>query len=427
MDLREARTLLEVEAGVVGTELKRAYMRKVKLFPPERQPEQFERVRRAYELLNSPQWQPAARDVDTPQTEAAVATSEDGATSDADVGDDEPIWDEFAGADGWMPFDFAEQPRSEALDKLSETLKLEGILFDPLLELLKTFEPTETQPACYMIMQYLWRHERGYLVEEFLLSASRAGVVGLEQVQIQHCPQVLSTEQLHRFMHEPIHAFTAERELASRGDEGLIALYEQRLAAVTDHSSNVEVAPMVRLVLGLQAAERQALADALLKRVNEALDIAGSERALAPADGVQLQVARELSSLPHEATEFRRIVARAMLARELTSAESELAQLARRDAKRTSEIRDLLRTRCPVLQELFSASLGSKRPNMPPVWLFSVVLLFLMRGCIFDVGSSWYKTAMSLFGAALLLVSLGAALYLSLGDSRRLRQWWHRR
>jgi hypothetical protein len=52
MDRDEARKLLQVERGTAAAELKRAYLRQVKLHPPERDPEQFERVRQAFELLS---------------------------------------------------------------------------------------------------------------------------------------------------------------------------------------------------------------------------------------------------------------------------------------------------------------------------------------------------------------------------------------
>ena len=46
--------LLEVAAEAGDEEIRAAYLRKVKEFPPDRSPLEFERVRDAYELLRDP-------------------------------------------------------------------------------------------------------------------------------------------------------------------------------------------------------------------------------------------------------------------------------------------------------------------------------------------------------------------------------------
>lgn len=42
MTVNEAREVLGVDASVAGQDLKRAYLRKVKAFPPDREPAQFD-------------------------------------------------------------------------------------------------------------------------------------------------------------------------------------------------------------------------------------------------------------------------------------------------------------------------------------------------------------------------------------------------
>lgn len=50
-----ARSLLELPAGEVDPQaLKRAFRRKTAEWPPDREPERFQQVRAAYELLSSP-------------------------------------------------------------------------------------------------------------------------------------------------------------------------------------------------------------------------------------------------------------------------------------------------------------------------------------------------------------------------------------
>lgn len=50
----EARAVLGVSAGATEAEVRAAYLERVRLHPPDREPEQFERVRDAYEQLRDP-------------------------------------------------------------------------------------------------------------------------------------------------------------------------------------------------------------------------------------------------------------------------------------------------------------------------------------------------------------------------------------
>lgn len=49
-----ATEILGVEADAPEDEIRRAYLEKVKQFPPDRSPEEFERIRDAYEKLRDP-------------------------------------------------------------------------------------------------------------------------------------------------------------------------------------------------------------------------------------------------------------------------------------------------------------------------------------------------------------------------------------
>jgi len=50
----DAREILGVAPNAGDAEIRAAYLRKVKENPPDRAPEQFERIRDAYELLRDP-------------------------------------------------------------------------------------------------------------------------------------------------------------------------------------------------------------------------------------------------------------------------------------------------------------------------------------------------------------------------------------
>lgn len=51
----DPKQVLGVDVGASAEEIRAAYLRKVKEFPPERAPAEFERIRDAYEILRDPQ------------------------------------------------------------------------------------------------------------------------------------------------------------------------------------------------------------------------------------------------------------------------------------------------------------------------------------------------------------------------------------
>jgi len=50
----DARTILGVELSASDEEIRAAYLQKIKEHPPEKSPEQFEKIRDAYEALRDP-------------------------------------------------------------------------------------------------------------------------------------------------------------------------------------------------------------------------------------------------------------------------------------------------------------------------------------------------------------------------------------
>jgi curved DNA-binding protein CbpA len=61
MDLDTAASVLGIAAGASDDEVRAAYLRKVREHPPERAPQEFERVRDAYAILSEPERRIAAR------------------------------------------------------------------------------------------------------------------------------------------------------------------------------------------------------------------------------------------------------------------------------------------------------------------------------------------------------------------------------
>ena len=54
MKTEDPREVLEIDAEAGEEEIRAAYLRKVKEYPPDRAPREFERVRDAYEMLRDP-------------------------------------------------------------------------------------------------------------------------------------------------------------------------------------------------------------------------------------------------------------------------------------------------------------------------------------------------------------------------------------
>ena len=50
----DPRSILEVGPEASGEEIRAAYLRKIKQYPPDRHPAEFEKVRDAYEVLRDP-------------------------------------------------------------------------------------------------------------------------------------------------------------------------------------------------------------------------------------------------------------------------------------------------------------------------------------------------------------------------------------
>lgn len=363
MNVNEAREVLGVDASVVGQDLKRAYLRKVKAHPPDREPQQFDRVRRAYELLSAPSWQQV---IEAEPLEPEADVVEDIVADDLDSGE-------------WSGVEFVPGPQTEALSKLTETLKQEGLLFDTLLAQLSAINVEETEAACRLIVNYLWRHERGYLVEDFIATAAQRGVGGLERIVVHYCPQQLSGTQLWSFMEEPLYAFAAERELARRGDERLVARYEVHLNEAFRHGHSFDVSRILRLVLGLQAAGKVTVADSLLARLNHGIEVIGSGHGLPSSVALQLQAAKELSDMPNEAAEFRSIVVDALLASDPTVAEKRLELFARSQPKVAKRLRALLEQGHPVLSQLFVVSRSTNPGLRWYEWVGPIIAIGVLR------------------------------------------------
>ncbi|MCP4663329.1 MAG: J domain-containing protein [bacterium] len=52
--MNDPETILGVEATAGDEQIRAAYLRKVRAFPPDRAPAEFERIREAYEALRDP-------------------------------------------------------------------------------------------------------------------------------------------------------------------------------------------------------------------------------------------------------------------------------------------------------------------------------------------------------------------------------------
>lgn len=79
-DLEKAAQLLGVSASVTEQQLRTAYLREVQRHPPDRDPDLFERIRDAYELLRNPNVRAQAV-LEGPNPQAPLTTLLDGLKS----------------------------------------------------------------------------------------------------------------------------------------------------------------------------------------------------------------------------------------------------------------------------------------------------------------------------------------------------------
>jgi DnaJ-class molecular chaperone len=87
----DPQNILGVSPDADAGEIRSAYLNKIKEYPPERCPQEFERVRDAYEVLNDPR-QRARVMLQSAKPEASLATLLDNQQQDR----------QFVGPDVWL-------------------------------------------------------------------------------------------------------------------------------------------------------------------------------------------------------------------------------------------------------------------------------------------------------------------------------------
>jgi hypothetical protein len=354
VDEREATALLEVESGTRGQDLKRAYLRKVKLHPPERDPDNFTRIVQAYELLTA-RLDPCSKASPSQDADAVAARAES----------------------TLHPHAFAlDTSASEGkLEELAKQLQTPDLSAPTLLSALQKFGRHEASSAFELLREYLWKHGRFADVEALLSSAGQGGLPGLERHHLEHNPSSVDSETLWRLTQQVDCVGAAQHELARRGD---LDLFEQYTAQISHARGNttVDLSLGIILVLGLMSAGQSEEAQSALPRLVAHLEDIGARKDLEGGASVQLQVALELSRLPLDASHFRSIVARAMLDLNPAAAEASLIDFARSQRKLAELILRHLELEAPTLRQLFEKNLRGKKsaPKVPP-WIYPLILV----------------------------------------------------
>jgi hypothetical protein len=346
---QEALRVLELERGAEAREVRKAYLRLVKLHSPERDPEGFKRVREAFELANA--WSRASEQwIANDEGEALIAPA-----APVHVPSSERVELETALAT-------TSDPLVEVRDQLSR-------LSDPLARARLAREVAVefgTERAYGLWVEVLGEQAQEAELAEALRAAIAAGYGQYLRVLRSHCPDELDDAELA--------AWRAEVE----DDEGREALTLVR--AYLHRGRLVEAAHVLGLQLG--AVRRDPLAprpsalfvlDAVLALFELGAEVEGAQalHALEAAysseqrAGLEAQAAHELASL-YEQLDSRlvRVMAKALRSGKPEAADAELHQVARLNAKHARAAKGLLKREAPILFAIFGAHLSAEDPDL---------------------------------------------------------------
>jgi hypothetical protein len=308
MTLDEARAILGVAARTPPREIRRSYLRQVRRHPPERDPEGFQRVRAAFELLSAgtaPRpmppfevpvaaweagWEPAGRE---PLDEPVGRDSLDEPAGREPL--EEPVLQELSiGPAGRDPV-VADVTRR--LEELSEEISDEH--FEVLA---KAVEEHPDRPQLFWLwIELLEDAGRDDEIPDVLRWGAEHRHPGFFEALVARSPQTLTPEEMGRAVDgdDPRMALIAAQELVRRGEPDSVV--EIALGALNAWTRRFPDQPppvgrSLEIFFVLQVAGRLALARELLRGIEGVVDDFGiglDRRAV-----VWLTAAQELVLLP---------------------------------------------------------------------------------------------------------------------------------
>jgi hypothetical protein len=421
MTPEEAYQLLAVpRTADVGT-IRRAYLKLVKAHPPERDPDGFQRVRKAFELASSSNsWQayappherlevqeaaereskalstgPRLAELDSIVENAAAHTDAfDSAVAEEEAEPTE-LGSNIEASVGPQPCaaEYEPPPReTPAWEKRLDNFADDSPTSELIQALLEAEQDGQAESAWYEIVDRLYSTDRENEEESILKAAFAQGAHGLEKQMLYSFPEQVPLGRLLEL--------TRDVSCRSAALHGLVRLKQYRLAAnsveeeLEDPSADLDqglVSVSVDTLLGLEADSESKRARSLRRKLADYLARSGRDYQLPDAIKLKWWVAQELGDVPAN-VEARSaiawaypIFARGMLS---TSPEKVRDQLLVEERRR-GEARALgqfLKERNRVLEPLFGETLRlneshSETPKWyqkpGPVWI--VVAIGLLR------------------------------------------------
>ena len=397
MDLDEARAVLGLDGNIDADSLRRAYLRTLKRFKPERDPEGFQRVRAAYERLEAAPWawsRPSPADAADART-AQPATVLEPARADSGPPESPATTLDAAAGDGHEAY--------------------LGPLFDPV-------DAAADAAARVEILQRATR-ERADVAEVFHELASELRFVGAEGWEAEaaealragaaaghpSCAQRLRAEHPDALDDEDLDALRAERSpgsqrvlahaLAGRGrwddaaDIATDAIARDRMTI----GATADPAQWLDLVLRLHQDGAVDAAVRVDRAMRAQVRSAASAASMSPFAQLRFELTRQLGELHRSfPASLRAEIASAIREGDLDLAAEEASDLRERDPSRANAAADALRDHAPDLARVLAPVLSPRHapakstsdPSVRGVTGF-VIFLFIMVMNIGRTCSNW--------------------------------------
>ncbi len=366
MELEDARAQLGVDSTTDARALRRAYLRALKLHPPERDPEGFRRVRDAFEVLSS---EVSTRTISAEVVDAPPSTSEDSSVPDAVVvAPAPPAW--------------ADQERHQSIVHQLAQAPAAARLMRLEQELAAT--PDDAQVRLWLIDELCAQGRPEDAVRIARAGAAQGQLAFLTEVA-RIASHQLTNEELTTLA-EAGYPFVFVELLRRQRADDAAAMAQRAVDAISTHEEAPADAALT-YVYGLCAKGRLEESKLLLGRIRDALARSGTGSRLSERGKLKLLFATDLVEVMSEVpSEVGEPIAFALFYENPTYARPDLHAFRKRAAKEATQLARLLRDRAPALAGVFGdwidpASLKTVIPWGSVLFIGLLLVGFMMPQC----------------------------------------------